>query len=110
MLSGGSSLPRAYAYGFGMGHVLCRHSLRALWASFLAYNVGRAIWALICGNRLGGQLCLAQNHGLWEGFLAPITPNARQASFANEMPSVDRSTFHSGEELTRVQPGGAYTS
>jgi hypothetical protein len=76
MLSGSASAPRAQAYGFGMGHVLRINSLRALWISFLAYNLARAGLVLLRGNLEGARLCLAQTKGLWSGFLAPAFPPA----------------------------------
>ena len=69
MLSGSASLPRAQAYGFGMGHVLRINSLRGLWIGFMVYNSARAGLVLLRGNLEGAQLCLAQTKGLWKGFL-----------------------------------------
>ena len=66
----GASLPRAHAYGFGMGHVLRINSLHVLWMSFIAYNCARAGLVFLRGNVEGAQLCLAQTKGLMEGFLA----------------------------------------
>lgn len=80
MLSGDASLPRAQAYGFGMGHVLRLHSLRCLWMGFLAYNLGRAALVLCRGNAEGAGLCLAQTKGLWKGFLASIAERTVRAS------------------------------
>ena len=71
MLSGTASLPRAQAYGFGMGHVLRMHSRLSLWMSFMAYNLGRAGICLMRRNRESAELCIAQTQGLWKGFLAP---------------------------------------
>jgi glycosyltransferase involved in cell wall biosynthesis len=73
MLSGTASLPRAQAYGFGMGHVLRINSLRRLWISFIAYNRLRAGLVFLRGNREAAKLCLAQTHGLWMGFRAAVT-------------------------------------
>lgn len=78
MLSGAASLPRAQAYGFGMGHVLNLNSLRTLWLSFLAYNCARAGLVLLRGNAEGARLCMAQTKGLWKGFRAG--QSARAAS------------------------------
>lgn len=73
MLSGTASAARARAYGFGMGHVLRINSLRALWMSFMAYNLSRAALVLLRGNAEAARLCLAQTKGLREGFMAPLT-------------------------------------
>lgn len=80
MLSGSASRPRARAYGFGMGHLLRRNSLRALWCGFLAYNMTRAGWAFSRGNMEGAALCFDQTKGLWEGFLAPLPPSTPDIS------------------------------
>ena len=50
MLSGTATLPRAEAYGFGMGHALRMHSLRLLWTMFMAYNLSRAGICLLRGT------------------------------------------------------------
>jgi glycosyltransferase involved in cell wall biosynthesis len=72
MLSGGSSSPRAESYGFGMGHLLRAHALRALWAGFLVYDLARAGLALGRGRLDGSSLCMAHAKGLWEGYRARI--------------------------------------
>ena len=102
MLSGGASVPRAQAYGFGMGHVLRLNSLRSLWMSFLAYNLARSGIALSRGNAEGARLCLAQTKGLWRGFLAGgSVPGAVLLEFestrAKHLSSADR--YHSFEPL-----------
>jgi glycosyltransferase involved in cell wall biosynthesis len=68
MLSGGSSAPRAEAYGFGMGHLLRSHSLRSLWLAFLAYDLSRAGFAFGRGQKDGSGLCIAHAKGLWHGY------------------------------------------
>jgi glycosyltransferase involved in cell wall biosynthesis len=94
MLSGGASMSRAQAYGFGMGHVLRINSLRALWMSFLAYNLARSGLALTSGNAKGARLCLAQTKGLWSGFRAggsvsgATAPDLESTSFIR-IPAVD---------------------
>lgn len=80
MLSGAATLPRAQAYGFGMGHVLRMHSLRVLWMSFMAYNLARAAICLARGNQPGAELCAAQTKGLWKGFVAPKHEPAAEAA------------------------------
>jgi glycosyltransferase involved in cell wall biosynthesis len=72
MLSGGGSATRAQSYGFGMGHLLHVHNLRALWMGFLGYNLGRAGVALCRSNVDGARLCVAQTKGLWRGYLEPV--------------------------------------
>jgi len=74
MLSGGSSAPRAEAYGFGMGHLLSLQSLRFLWVAFLAYDLIRAGFALGRVWRNGSGLCIAHAKGLWHGYHAPDVP------------------------------------
>jgi glycosyltransferase involved in cell wall biosynthesis len=69
MLSGESSVSRAESYGLGMGRLLSIHTLPTLWMGFLAYNVGRAGWALGRGNLNAYGRCLAQTKGLWKGYL-----------------------------------------
>ena len=75
MFSGGVPTSRAQAYGLGMGHLLRRHSLGALWTGFLGYNLGRAVWAWSQHNGEGANLCLAQTRGLWQGYRMPISPD-----------------------------------
>jgi glycosyltransferase involved in cell wall biosynthesis len=72
MLSGNCAPSRAQAYGFGMGHLLRRHSLRALWLSFVGYNMLRAAIAACAADVRGAALCGAQTKGLWQGFRAPM--------------------------------------
>jgi glycosyltransferase involved in cell wall biosynthesis len=83
MLSGSGSPSRAKAYGFGMGHLLRRHSRRILWGSFLAYNLARAVWAFGQRNLEGAGLCLAQTKGLWSGYMAPAPPFAPEVALLN---------------------------
>lgn len=80
MLSGTSSLSRAQAYGFGMGHVLRMHSLRGLWMSFMAYNLARATFCLLRGEQEATALCVAQTKGLWSGFRAPEHERTAEAA------------------------------
>lgn len=72
MLSGGSSEPRAEAYGFGMGHLLRLHALRSVWLAFLVYDLARAIFAFGRGWSDGSGLCIAHAKGLWQGYRAPL--------------------------------------
>jgi glycosyltransferase involved in cell wall biosynthesis len=80
MLSGTGSTSRAWAYGFGMGHLLRRHSLTGLYTSFVAYNLARAGWAYSQGDVTGARFCYAQTKGLCKGYLEPVSrePGERQ--------------------------------
>jgi len=106
MLSGSAGLPRAQAYGFGMGHVLRINSMRVLWMSFLAYNCARAGLVLLRGNVVGAQLCLAQTRGLWKGFRAPM-PSELSAPVA---PAPGIPGMHPINEFSQINSGGALSS
>jgi hypothetical protein len=106
MLSGSASLPRAQAYGFGMGHVLRINSMRGLWLSFLAYNYARAGLVLSRGNVEGAQLCLAQSRGLWKGFRAPMPAEPS----APVVPAGGLPGLHSITEFSQINSGGALSS
>jgi glycosyltransferase involved in cell wall biosynthesis len=110
MLSGTGSSSRAQAYGFGMGHLLQRHSLRTLWASFLAYNVSRASWAWIHGNTMGSQLCLAQTRGLWRGFFSPMPRAAVEAAAASAVPIEQHQGLHPAAEFAQAQSSTTFSS
>jgi hypothetical protein len=73
-LSGGSSAPRAEAYGFGMGHLLRLHALHSLWIAFLIYDLARAAFVMGRWRRDGPGLCIAHARGLWHGYLASFVP------------------------------------
>lgn len=109
MLSGTGSLERAQAYGFGMGHLLRKHSLRVLWASFLAYNLSRSGLSFVRGNTLGSQLCMAQTKGLWRGFLDAIPQPAAANSLASATVAPRSSIFAPAAKLSHNKPGGAST-
>ena len=86
MLSGTSSATRATSYGFGMGHLLRRHSLTTLWASFVTYNTARAGLALMTGKGEGARMCLAQTKGIWNGYRAvPVLELERNKDRAPEL-------------------------
>jgi glycosyltransferase involved in cell wall biosynthesis len=110
MLSGTGSASRAQAYGFGMGHLLRRHSLHTLWASFLAYNVSRASWACIRGNTMGSHLCLAQTRGIWRGFFSPMPRAAAEAVTASMVPIEQRQRLHPVTEFAQAQSGTRFNS
>lgn len=116
MLSGSCSRERAQAYGFGMGHLLRRHTLRHLWVGLMAYNIARAGIARLRGNVVGAGLCLAQTKGMWNGFRAPykLSPclgsdgggsrsvlcGAVPSNVQPEIPQ-NRREFEPAQELTR---------
>jgi hypothetical protein len=108
MLSGTGSVARAQSYGFGMGHLLRRHSLNALWASFLLYNSTRAAWSLSCGNSNGSRLCRAQTKGLWQGFRAPLALPAGNAETAPA--AFDPKALTYIDEFVQAKAGGTFRS
>jgi glycosyltransferase involved in cell wall biosynthesis len=59
---------RALSYGWGMGHVLRKHSLLLLWVGLLAYDVLRGVVVISCGRRSAASLCFAHAWGLLRGF------------------------------------------
>lgn len=71
MLSGTVSRERARSYGEGMGRLVRRHSLFALWAGLLAYDLARAILISCRGQFADAVFCFAHAQGLFRGFLIP---------------------------------------
>ena len=75
MLSDGVSSRRAVTYGSGMGHVLRKHSLFALWLGLLTYDVLRGFVVASRGRLSAASLCFAHGWGLLRGFsVEPIAP------------------------------------
>ena len=70
MLSHSVSNQRAVTYGSGMGHVLRKHSLYALWAGLLGYDLARAMLVVLRGRLSSASLCFAHAWGLLRGFSA----------------------------------------
>lgn len=70
MLTSEISKDRAIGYGRGMGRVLRKHSLHALWAGLVTYDLARYGLVWTQGNRDAAQLCLAHAKGLVSGFTA----------------------------------------
>jgi glycosyltransferase involved in cell wall biosynthesis len=70
MLTSDVSQDRAVGYGRGMGRVLRKHSLHALWAGLVTYDLARFGVVRSRGERSAAQLCLAHAKGLVSGFLA----------------------------------------
>ena len=68
MLSDGVSSSRAVNYGSGMGHVLRKHSLFALWLGLLTYDVLRGLAVASRGRLSAALLCFAHARGLLRGF------------------------------------------
>jgi glycosyltransferase involved in cell wall biosynthesis len=78
MLSGQVSGERATAYGNGMGYVLRRHSLGALGAAFVAYDLMRSLVVTLKGDFKAAALCLRHGLGIATGFLtAPTETRSR---------------------------------
>ena len=83
MLSDGVSNGRAVTYGSGMGYVLRKHSLVALWLGLLMYDVLRGLVVAARGRLSAASLCFAHARGLLLGFsVEPIMGEilSRQAS------------------------------
>lgn len=71
MLSGTISRERAMSYGAGMGRLVRRHSLFALWTALLAYDLLRAIVVTCMGRLTDAAFCFAHAEGLFRGFVGP---------------------------------------
>jgi glycosyltransferase involved in cell wall biosynthesis len=71
MLSGTVSKERAVSYGAGMGRLVRRHSLTALWAILLAYDLIRAGLVVLRGRPADAVFCVAHARGLFKGFMLP---------------------------------------
>jgi glycosyltransferase involved in cell wall biosynthesis len=76
MLTSDVSQDRAIGYGRGMGHVLRKHSLHALWAALVTYDLARYGLVRARGNRGAAQLCLAHAKGLVSGFTASVSASS----------------------------------
>lgn len=84
MLSGTISSARAKRYGQGMGQLARRHSLYALWAGLMAYEVFRAAIVALSGDLHGAKFCLAHAQGIVFGFLSPAPCPASTGSLQAE--------------------------
>jgi glycosyltransferase involved in cell wall biosynthesis len=71
MLSGTISRARAKSYGAGMGRLVRRHSLVALWVGLLTYDLARAILVSARGQFVNAGFCFAHAEGLFRGFILP---------------------------------------
>lgn len=71
MLSGTVSRERAKSYGAGMGRLVRRHSLVALWLGLITYDVARAVLVSARGQFVNAGFCFAHAEGLFRGFVLP---------------------------------------
>jgi glycosyltransferase involved in cell wall biosynthesis len=68
MLSGSIPKERAKSYGCGMGNVLRKHSLFALWGILLGYDFQRGMVVALLGKPSSASLCFAHAGGLLRGY------------------------------------------
>jgi hypothetical protein len=73
LLSGRVDGHRATGYGHGMGYVLKRHSGPFLLATFLAYDMIRALMVASTGDTGSAELCLRHAWGVANGYTGDIT-------------------------------------
>ena len=71
MMSGTVSRQRAISYGAGMGRLVRRHSLTALWTVLVAYDLVRAGLVVLRGRPSDAAFCFAHAMGLFKGFVLP---------------------------------------
>jgi glycosyltransferase involved in cell wall biosynthesis len=71
MMSGTVSRQRAVSYGAGMGRLVRRHSLTALWTALVAYDLVRAGLVVLRGRPSDAAFCFAHATGLFKGFVLP---------------------------------------
>jgi len=76
MLSGQVDGRRADGYGRGMGHVMRKHSLGVLWASFVLYDYLRLILVAIKGDFRAAKLCFHHGRGVAAGYLTGLSEAA----------------------------------
>ena len=78
MLSGNVPLKRAVSYGAGMGVVLRKHNMVAIWFAFMLYGAARAVSCLLTGRPHAALLCLVHAAGVWGGFFSrKVLPRPR---------------------------------
>lgn len=68
MLSGTVTHLRATRYGAGMGQLVRRHSLYALWGALMSYELLRIGAVMLRGDVNGAGFCWAHAKGLFQGF------------------------------------------
>jgi glycosyltransferase involved in cell wall biosynthesis len=71
MMSGTVSKERAVSYGAGMGRLVRRHSLTALWSVLVLYDIIRAGLVVLRGRPNDAVFCFAHATGLFKGFVLP---------------------------------------
>ena len=93
MLSGGISNGRAVTYGSGMGYVLRKHSLFALWLGLLTYDVLRGFVIAVARQAFGCFPLLRSCVGARAGLLSRANcrgdakgGNQRTASVSLDLP------------------------
>lgn len=78
MLSGAVPVQRAVSYGAGMGVVLRKYNMTAVFALFMLYGFARAFACLLSGRLRAAFLCLAHASGVWNGFcFKRVRPRSR---------------------------------
>jgi glycosyltransferase involved in cell wall biosynthesis len=82
MLSGSIAKERARSYGWGMGNVLRKHSLFALWSILVGYDFLRAMVVALLGNFSSASLCFAHAGGLLRGYFMGL---GRQESLSTKI-------------------------
>jgi len=76
MLSGQVDRRRAAGYGYGMGHVMRKHSLGLLWASFVLYDFLRLVLVAVKGDFASAALCFYHGRGVATGYMAELSAAA----------------------------------
>ncbi|WP_414633410.1 glycosyltransferase family 2 protein [Acidisarcina polymorpha] len=69
MMSSHADEVRAYSYGCGMGRVIRKRSKLPLLPAFLAFDLLRATFSLLCGRSDLASLCSSHGKGVLEGYL-----------------------------------------
>jgi len=70
MLSGGTTAPRAYAYGCGMGRVIRKQGKLPLLPAFVAFDLVRLGYSLLRGELGPARLCAVHGRGIVSGYAA----------------------------------------
>ena len=82
MLSGSVPKERAKSYGRGMGNVLRKHSLFALWSVLVGYDFLRGVVVALLGKSSSASLCFAHAGGLLRGYFMGL---GRQQSLSTKI-------------------------